>query len=107
MWTRLQLGAALVLVGLPVFAAVLWLSSGREIVTKSGRPVTVQVKDELFGGSNEETHLVPGPIFGYYIGLDLVGAVTAAALGGGAVLWWVSRRRHRHGRPVEGGGQHA
>jgi len=107
MWARLQLGAVLVLIGLPVLAAVLWLSSGREIATKSGRPVTVQVKDELFGGFNEETHLVPGPIFGYYVGLDVVGAVTAAALGGGVVLWWVSRRRHLPGQPLEGGAQHA
>jgi hypothetical protein len=107
MRTRLHRGALLVLLGLPVVAIVLWLSSGREFVTKSGRAVTVQVKDELFGGVNEETQLVPGPIMGYYIGLDVVGVVTAAALGCGVVLWWVSSHRRRRGPSVEGGAQHA
>lgn len=76
------------------------------MVTKSGLAVTTQLKDELFGGVNEETQFVPGPICGYYVGLDAVGAAALAAVGGGLVLWWVSRRRRRHGWPAERGTQH-
>lgn len=58
----------------------LWLVSGRETLTKHIRNVQAEVKDSLFGDTITQTLAVPGPVLGYYIGLDLVGLVAIASL---------------------------
>lgn len=81
-----------------VLAAIpcgLWLGSGCEILTKSGRVVEVEVINELFGETMKEMRLIPGPIFGYYIGLDSVAAVCSAFLIIVGVLTLVRRIRRR------------
>ena len=103
MLTRGKLLGVLLLIGLPVLAGILWLASGREALTKSDRIVAVTVTDELFGGTNVEQQLVRGPLFGYYIGLDLVGAVTVVAIVCALIWWWVTRRRRRFMAKVEDG----
>ncbi len=87
-----------VLLGLPLGAAVLWLASGRQVLTKPTRVVDVQVKDPLFGDTIDEKRFVRGPVFGWYVGLDSVIGVSAGSLvvAGGA---WVLGRRL--GRPKE------
>lgn len=85
--------------GIPVLVAILWLASGRETLTKHERVVSVTVKDELFGDTNTVSQLRPGPIFGYYVGLDLViiavlGSLITLAIAG-VVLLLI---RHRAGR---------
>ncbi len=103
-WLRL---IAILLVVLPLAAAVLWLSSGHETFTKSGKAVQVPVKD-IFGETAMQWQFVPGPIAGFYIGLDFVAGAALVALAGEAVLlliWWLGRRRARrqgrnHGFPV-------
>jgi hypothetical protein len=103
MGTRTKIAGSVALVAVPVLVAALWLLSGHERLTKSGRPVDVVVNDELFGGTTTETRFVPGPFLGYYIGLDAVAATTAAAVACGTVWWWVGRRRRRSVRPADGG----
>jgi hypothetical protein len=103
MVTRSKLLGALVLIGLPLLVAVLWLASGREVLTKSGKVVAVSVRDDLFGGVNVEERFVSGPLFGYYVGLDLVGVVTGAAIVAALLWWWAARRKRRAGHPTEGG----
>jgi hypothetical protein len=80
------------LVLLPVVTCVLWLSSGREMLTKSSRAIEFELQDAMFGDTINETHFVPGPILGYYIGLDAV-AVTFgffwAMLALAGVLRWI------------------
>ena len=92
------------LVGAPLLVGALWLASGREKLTSDHKYVQVAVRDELFGGTNMEQHSVPGPIFGYYVGLlDRVAPVTVAALAIGAAWWWVARRKRRRSAPLSGG----
>jgi hypothetical protein len=62
----------LAILALPVVALALWLGSGREVLTKHTRIVGVAVRDDLFGDVNIVQQPVPGPIFGYYVGLDVV-----------------------------------
>lgn len=84
----------IVLCGLPVAAALgLWLWSGGEIYTKTGKAVIEQHRN-LFGDIQEIVVMRPGPFGGYYLGLDLVAIISAAALLviGGA---WVIRRVRR------------
>jgi len=97
LWTRRGLVGAAVTIVLPLFVAGLWLASGREVLTKSSRYVEVAVADELFGGTLTEKRLVAGPVFGYYIGLDLVLVAAAVGVLGGAVWWWLTRRPHADG----------
>ncbi len=95
---------AAVLIGLPLVLAACWLASGREIFTKSGKAVDVQVRDDLFGTTFVRTQFVPGPIFGYYIGLDLVVAVAIVCLVAWGMTAWVrSWRRRRASRGGPGG----
>jgi hypothetical protein len=102
MWTRSKFIGVVVLIGLPLVVALLWILSGRETLTKSGKIVAVTVTDELFGGMNVEQRLVRGPFLGYYIGLDVVGAAVAAAVAGGLVWLWITRRRRRRGQQAGG-----
>ncbi len=74
------------LLGVPLLAALLWLASGRETLTKSGKAVEFTVRDELFGDTLVERRLVPGPVLGYYVGLDVV-AVTALATLVSGFIW--------------------
>jgi hypothetical protein len=83
------------LIALPVLTAALWLASGRETLTKSARTVPVQVKKPLFGDTFTREETVPGPILGYYVGLDLVIVLAAACVVIGGVAWWAF---HRHVR---------
>ncbi len=89
-----------ILLVLPIMTAGLWLASGRETLTKSARVIEVQARDELFGDTFIQEKLVRGPIFGYYIGLDLVIAVAAACL----MIWlvWRVARYLRRNRPQRG-----
>jgi hypothetical protein len=84
-----------VLIALPVIASLLWLSSGRERLTKHERFVTIQRTDDLFGGTETVSTAVPGPrwTFGYYVGLDAVGMTVAVSLVFGAAWWWLGRHR--------------
>lgn len=90
---RRSLGS--LLVALPIATIVLWLVSGRETLTKSARTVSVPVRDELFGDTFVQEKIVHGPIFGYYVGLDLVIVVTLACLVVGIIAWWALRRHAR------------
>ena len=105
MMTRAKTVGVAILVGLPVLTGVLWLSSGHEVLTKSGKNVAVTVQDELFGGTEAELRFVRGPLLGYYVGLDAVGVVTAVAVASGAIWWWAARRR-RPPEPLPEGGAH-
>ncbi len=87
---RIVLKLALILV--PVCLAAMWLASERETFTKSAKICEVEVEDDLFG-DYVESRAVPGPILGYYVGLDAVGGVTALCAAAGAVFWWRERRR--------------
>jgi hypothetical protein len=83
------------LVGMPVLTALLWLASGREVFTKSGKAAQVAVMDPLFGDTTTQTQFVRGPIFGFYVGLDGIMMVTLACVAAGAIWWWAARRRRR------------
>jgi hypothetical protein len=84
-----------VVIGVPVVVLVLWVSSGREVLTKAEKAQAVQVADPLFGGTDTEQHFVRGPVAGYYVGLDLVAVTACASLGACAVAWWIKRRKAR------------
>jgi hypothetical protein len=83
------------LILLPIVSLALWLSSGLETLTKQSRAVEIEMEDTLFGDTATETRLVPGPFFGYYIGLDVV-ALTAAlsllTLGSIGFYHWMTRQ---------------
>ena len=101
---RAKYAGLLVLLGAPLLVGALWLASGREKLTSDHKYVQVTVPDELFGGTSVEQRSVPGPIFGYYIGLlDRVAPVTAAALVTGAAWWWVARRQRRRSAHISEG----
>lgn len=80
-WVMLLSGLAVAIV------VVLWLASGREPLSKSGRSVTVEVRDDLFDDVTSRVQFERGPILGYFVGLDAVLATTgAAAIATGIVL---------------------
>lgn len=95
MYARRRLAGLIILIGVPVLLAVLWLASGRETFTKSGKATEVVVRDPLFGDTLTETRFMPGPILGYYIGLDLLLLSVLFAAIVAAVWWWLARRRRR------------
>jgi hypothetical protein len=97
-----KLGGCTALVGFPVLAGVLWVVSGREVFSKSGKAVQVALADPLFGDTTSRTEFRPGPVLGYYIGLDLVVAVALLAITIGVIWWFVARRRARSVRPDGG-----
>ncbi len=101
MRTRGKLGGV-ALVALPVLAGILWAASGREVFSKSGKAVQIEVRDPLFGDTTMQTKLAPGPVLGYYVGLDLVVSAALAAAAAGLIWWWVARRRRRAARMAEG-----
>ena len=82
----------LALIVVPVCVAAMWLASERETFTKPVKNRDVKVEDDLFG-DYVESRAVPGPILGYYVGLDAVAGVTALSATAGAVFWWRNRRR--------------
>lgn len=82
-----------ILAGVPVLTAALWLASGREVLTKAERAVTVSVPDRLFGDTNDAVRFVRGPVFGYYVGLDLVIATLVVWLAIVGTCWLLGRRR--------------
>lgn len=71
----------------------LWVASGRVSLTKSSRSVTVQVRDDLFGDVTAREEFERGPIFGYFIGLDAVGAIFSACIIASVVAWVLTRGR--------------
>ena len=85
----------------PLLVGVMWLLSGRPVFTSSGRAVEVLVSDPLFGDALPQTRFVPGPIFGYYVGLDLLIATVLLALAAGVIWWWLGRRQRRRVSRVE------
>jgi hypothetical protein len=93
MGLRGKLVCRLALLGLPLLTALLWIASGREVFSKSGKAAQVAVRDALFGDTTVQTQFVPGPIFGWYIGLDLVAVVALVCLAAGSAWWWLARRR--------------
>jgi hypothetical protein len=93
----------LVVIGLPLLAWAAWLASGREVFTKGGKAVQVAVRNELFGDTDLQTQWARGPLFGWYVGLDVAVLVTLAALVAAGVLWWRMRRQRRRAAPAHGG----
>lgn len=71
--------AMLVVLLLPLAALGGWLASGHGFFTSAGKMVNVEVRDEAFGDVQTQVVNRPGPVLGYYIGLDLVGGCTAVA----------------------------
>jgi hypothetical protein len=65
---------------IPAFALGLWLASGRGVWTQRVRYVSVSVTDTLFGDTTQVQQAVPGPIHGYYVGLDVVVAAALLAM---------------------------
>jgi hypothetical protein len=92
-----------ILVVIPVLTAVLWLASGHEVFSKSGKAAQVTVSDPLFGDTTTQTQFVRGPILGYFVGLDAVAVVTAICLAIAIVCRWVARRRRV--QQIPGGAQ--
>lgn len=81
------------LVVVPLGMAGLWYASERETLTKSIKNEKVEVYNDLFGDTDVEWHPVPGPILGYYIGLDaVIGSILACGAAAGVSFW---RRRRR------------
>ena len=95
MRARSKLAGVAVLVGVPLLVAILWLVSGRGLFTHSRQAVEVTVRDELFGDTRTEQRFVPGPVFGYYVGADVLLLSIVAAAAGGTAWWLISRRRAR------------
>lgn len=100
MKTRRRWLFAAILIGIPLLAVALWLGSGREVLTKPQRAVDVQITDKLFGDTIVETKFVRGPVFGYYVGLDLVIVATGACMAIGGISWIVGHRRARRKESV-------
>ena len=97
-----KLGGCVALVGLPVLVCALWLASGREVVSKSGKAMQVEVANPLFGDTTVETQFKPGPVLGYYVGFDLVVVSTLGAATLGLIWWLLARRRRRTVQPHGG-----
>jgi hypothetical protein len=95
MYARRTIAGLIILIGVPVLFAILWLVSGHGVFTKSGEATEVVVRDPLFGDTLTETRFVRGPIFGYYVGLDLLLLSVVAALIAAAIWWLLARRRRR------------
>lgn len=72
---------------------LLWMYSGCERLTKSAKPATVTSVDPLFGDPQTRIEMRPGPVFGWYIGLDAVGAAIVFAIAVVLVAQYVSRTR--------------
>jgi hypothetical protein len=100
---KTQFAAWCALLGVPLLAAMLWMASGRETLTKSGKAVEFTVRDELFGDTLVERRLVPGPVLGYYVGLDVVAATALAALVSGFIWRRVTSRSQQREPPREVG----
>lgn len=71
---------------LPALALGLCAWSGGRVFSARERMVSVVTQHELWG-DNMFTQAVPGPIFGWYVGFDVVGATVVAALVVVAGLW--------------------
>ena len=69
-----------ILVSVPALVGFLWLASGRERLTKHFRTVSVAETNDLFGDTAIVQKFIPGPILGYYVGLDLVVIVVLVSL---------------------------
>ncbi len=91
---RMNIVIRTVLICIPLLAGLLWIVSGREILTKTGKPVEV-IEIDAFGDPNPIIHFEPGRVFGYYVGLDAVAGTAALSLFAATVLWWRQRRRRR------------
>jgi hypothetical protein len=102
MYARRRVAGLILLIGIPVLMGALWLVSGRETFTKWGRSTQVLIQDPLFGDTFAETRFVRGPIFGYYVGLDLFLLSVLAAVVLGAIWWWLARRRRRVTHSAQG-----
>ena len=96
-WKRLSV--RVLTVGIPVAVWGLWFCSGLEVLTKARKAVEIEVEDELFGDTVTETRMIPGPVGGYYIGLDLAVGITVGALLIGAGRWRRTRRRLQAQKP--------
>lgn len=91
--TRRQNTFSAIMLVIPLIAAILWAVSGFERLTKSGKHVPVPPQNDVFGDSDPVLQLQPGPIFGYYIGLDLVLISFVSAVAIVFAAWLVERRR--------------
>lgn len=80
---------------LPMITGGLWLVSGRETFTKPRRAVEVEMEADLFGDRSWEMQLIPGPILGYYIGLDAVAVSVALVVVMFGSAEAIKRTRHR------------
>ena len=84
-----------VLICVPVLAGILWIACGRENLTKTGKAVT-STGEDIFGDPSTTIVFEPGPIYGYYVGLDVFAGTTALSGTAALVLWWRRRRRRAH-----------
>jgi len=75
----------------------LWLGSGCEVLTKSSKAVEIEVISELFGDTIHEIQLARGPIFGYFVGLDVVALVSSLFLAVVGMTAIVRRIRRQSG----------
>lgn len=98
MRARSKLAGVAILIGVPLLVAILWIVSGHGMFTQARRIVGIPVRDELFGGTSTELRFVPGPVFGYYVGVDFLLLTIVAAAAGGTAWWLISRRRGRRAR---------
>lgn len=83
-----------VLIGLLLAVAVAaggWIFSGRERVTKAEKNVLVREED-ISGEMQDRFEPRPGPLFGYYLGLDALGGTLIAAVFIYAATWWFTRK---------------
>jgi hypothetical protein len=85
---------------IPAFAVGLWQTSGRGMWTQRVRYVSVDVADTLFGDTTQVQQAIPGPIHGYYVGLDMVvaAALLAIAIASTVALVKLLARRRMAGK---------
>lgn len=102
---RMKILMRTVLICIPALAGILWIASGRENLTKTGKFVK-STGEDVFGDPSTTLILEPGPIYGYYVGLDIFAASTAFCLTAALVLWWWQRRRRAHS-PADRMAEHA
>ena len=68
-----------------------WVFSGRERVTKAEKNMVVREED-IAGEIQERFEPRPGPLFGYYLGLDALGGTVVASVFIYAATWWFTRK---------------
>lgn len=68
-----------------------WVFSGHERVTKAEKNVLVREED-ISGEIQERFEPQPGPLFGYYLGLDALAGTVIVSGFIYAATWWFTRQ---------------